>query len=65
MNICIKNYKNIRIRNYTNIRHTLPEYDFDVNEYQNIFVSRKGYKLISGCICIKQNKSNEYSNKYL
>ena len=23
---------------YSNIRHTLPEYDFDTNEYPNIFV---------------------------
>ena len=33
--------KMTRIFKYSNICHTLPEYDFDTNEYLNIFASRK------------------------
>ena len=33
--------KMIRIFEYSNIRRTITEYDFDTNEYLNIFVSRK------------------------
>ena len=53
MNICIKM---TRIFKYWNIRHTLPEYDFDRNEYPNIFVvARKLYERIPVDIRIRTN----------
>ena len=46
--------KMIRIFEFSNIRHTLIEYNFDTNEYPNIFVSRKWYERISEYIRIKK-----------
>ena len=50
---------------YLNICHTLPEYDFDTNEYLNIFISRKRYKRISEFIGIEKINTNQCSNIFI